>query len=149
MTDAIWTDTQEMKMTKADREANQVNELNTNIFNSVLACSQFVILTQQATFWPPLQQKLNTQRIFTHLISETEKFKAYYIRCQEKASFSAPSQGHLCSRFPGEFNNALSHWLSTFINNNNSSFNLKSTTKWSIAVRSTVYMVALLTRNTT
>jgi hypothetical protein len=37
-------------MTKADREANQVNELNTNIFNSVLACSQFVILTQQATF---------------------------------------------------------------------------------------------------
>lgn len=95
----------------------------------------------------PLPTKpLHTNNL--HIFNGGKRFKANNIRSQKKASFSAPSQGHLCSRFPGKFNNPLAHWLSTFINNNNSSFNLKSITKWSTAVRSMVFMV-LLTRKAT
>ena len=140
-----------MRTLKAGREANQINGLNMNIFNSLAKCSQFVILTQEATFRPPppLPTKpLHTNNLHIFNVGGI-RFKANNIRSQKKASFSAPSQGHLRSRFPGKFNNPLSHWLSTFINNNNSSFNLKSITKWSTAVRSMVFMVILLTRKAT
>jgi len=59
-----------MRTLKAGTEANQINELHMNIFNSLAKCSQFVLLTQEATFRLPFQQNLYIQITFTYVMLE-------------------------------------------------------------------------------
>jgi hypothetical protein len=50
-----------MRKLKDGKEANQIHELNINTFNSLVKRSQFVIVTQQATF-----RLLPSNKTFTH-----------------------------------------------------------------------------------